>query len=438
MPAQLRHKTISWCGGVGNPYARAVIVSAGDRVSQAAGDRRRRQLWGEGIDLFRLAQGGVLPVPVAETNLLRIGRNVGLPESVIHQTMTSARRRADLEGPRRPADRQDYLRDRYDAQERILLTWQQANTSGRLSPVELRALLGFVSIGLRAGKARLYVSCRQLAEETGLSRSTVHRVTVKRLQGWIRCVDRGSARTGQPALWQFTPRTGESAHARDRPEVSLCRQMPDCPNLRALEKPVPHAGSLAAPNSGAWGRGSTKWLIYVELLSSDQPLRTVDIADRVRVSPGHVRRILAQLRDSSLVVTTDHLHEAVPPTQAQKDELCTDSELRRRKRHEQERVVYQRFLNNREDRKAAHHQAAQVVDRKDSAADELQTATVAPVHATFRGRPGSGAGGSSSWVAGDSLSPAPEPASSCMPTPRSAVSTSPPPPPPYGRRPPRS
>jgi len=174
----------------------------------------------------------------------------------------------------------------------------QAEWTARTSANDLRVLAGFRAIALKLGRVRFTASYRQIAEEAGVSVSSVHSALKRGLQGFVQQVRRGSrVEVENSTEWLLVARTRLTNSSAFRYGEES----------RVFGKRV----STDQPDHDLWHRWPFGWRVY--LLLGDEGLRAREIAEITGRPPETIRRILCRLRDLQLAVRLDGEWKANPP-----------------------------------------------------------------------------------------------------------------------------
>ena len=202
--------------------------------------------------------------------------------------------------PRFPVSRAP-LYNRNDATVATIMWWEaveKAPWTTRSSANDLRVLSAFGILSLRQGKVRFSASYRQIAEEAGISVSTVHSSLRRGLKGFVRRVQKGGRFETTSSVWQLIPKGGAKS------EQGLC---PEQASLM-FGKRTP----ISRPDHDLWGQWPNGWRIYTLLMHERLSARQVSMILGRPVRS--VRRMLNRLRDRQLARRgPDGLWTALPP-----------------------------------------------------------------------------------------------------------------------------
>lgn len=320
----------------GTRYGLAALTGELRRLDLAASSGAHDQLFRSAAAIGGLIGGGELEEVHATAKLIAKGLAIGRMRSEVERTVAAGVRRG-LETPRVPRREGTMLRTRTDAVEQILEWWQGLQGKpwrGARAATLLRILTGVARVALRAGKVRLTISTRQISEAAGVSVSTVE----ARRPDWerhVRRISTGSPFTTAAAMYQLDP----PAHHRNKSETPL-------PAIADCSDPVRGEVSLVNPAHNYWHKAAGQWWLYCLLLAADSTVTAGELAAATGISVGSVRRTLARFRDDGVAVRDDDDGWELRPDR-DPDRLDRESEDfrgQRVRRHQAERMVHRRFL----------------------------------------------------------------------------------------------
>ena len=191
--------------------------------------------------------------------------------------------------PRTPGSRRTNY-NRNDATVATIMWWEavgQAAWTERSSANDLRVLAAFGILSLRQGKVRFPASYRQIAEEAGISVSTVHSSLRRGLKGFVRLVQKGGRFETTSSVWQLILKGGAKS------EQGLC---PEQATLM-FGKRTP----ISRPDHDLWSQWPNGWRIYTLLMHERLTPRQISMILGRPVRS--VRRMLNRLRDRQLSAT---------------------------------------------------------------------------------------------------------------------------------------
>jgi DNA-binding transcriptional regulator YhcF (GntR family) len=215
---------------------------------------------------------------------------------------------------------------------------------------DLRVLVALVMISLHAGKLRVGVSYRQIAERSGVSLGTVVRA-LGALEGtWIRRTHLGSRhrRADRSVFQMLAPSdwlevfSATDEHAGGTPDGKGRH----CSLLAVDSKRL--GEGLRDPGHPVWKRRSTAWRMWHVLCDETSPVNAATLARTIDAAPRTVWRNLSWLASNGLVVGEEGSWSAVPSATAVQlvEHLEPQRELVR-ERHRIEREQHRVWLAER-------------------------------------------------------------------------------------------
>ena len=267
----------------GSPYGRAALMSAIADMAEAT--ERSHGLFRNSAAMGNLIAGGQLEERMVVGELLRAADARGMNHRHAERTVERGIKRGK-QTPRTPTRSRLYTRT--DAIGAVAEWWEavdRAECTERSSATDLRILAGFGLIALRLGKIRFSASYRQIAEEAGVSVSSVNAALDRGLHGFVRRLRSGSRVQASSSEWLLVTRTrfANSSAFRYGEES------------RVFAKRVP----LDRPDHDLWHRWPNGWRIYSTLLM-DEGLTALSVSEITGLRPETVRRIINRLRDQQL------------------------------------------------------------------------------------------------------------------------------------------
>jgi len=267
----------------GTPYGTAALNAALEDFAEVT--ERSHGLFRISASMGNLIASGQLNERYVTAALLDVARDRGMDLRKAERTMQRGidRGRATPRSPRRAA-----IYNRNDATV-ALVEWCEAVGRGewteRSSGTDLRVLAGFGLIAKKVGKLRFSASHRQIAEEAGVSVSSVRCALRRGLHGYVFRVNYGNRVQGTASKWQLVTK---QARTNDH-SLSLGEE----------QRLVAGARALDLPDHAQWDRWPNGWRVY-NLLQSDEGMTVSVISEITGRPPGSVRRILNVLRDRQL------------------------------------------------------------------------------------------------------------------------------------------
>ena len=276
------HRRIARTAG-NTPYGEAALESAIQYMAEVT--ERSHGLFRHSCAMGNLIAGDQLEERFVTTALMDVARARGMNSRHAERTIVRGLDRGKRT-PRTPPRSRLYTRtDAIGAVAEWWETVERAEWTGRSSATDLRVLAGFGLIALRLGKIRFTASYRQLAEEAGVSVSSVNAALNRGLLGFVRRERSGSRIQASSSEWRLVARTrfANSSAFRYGEES------------RVFGKRVP----LDRPDHDLWHRWPNGWRIYSSLLMGEG-LSALAISEITGRPPETVRRILNRLRNQQL------------------------------------------------------------------------------------------------------------------------------------------
>ncbi|MBA2365815.1 MAG: hypothetical protein H0V77_05120 [Actinobacteria bacterium] len=282
----------------GTPYGIAAFSGALEDLADAS--ERSHTLFRVSARAGNLLGAGELfKESYIETALLNMARTRGMDDLKARRTIERGLERG--KSTPRGAPNRPRIYARSDATAAVVAWWESVNLgewTARTSATDLRVLAGFNLIARRLGRVRFTASYRQIAEDAGVSVSSVHSALERGLQGFVHQVRRGSrVEVEHSTEWLLVARTRLTNSSAFRYGEEL----------RVFGKRV----STDQPDHDLWHRWPFGWRVY--LLLGDEGLQARDIAEITGRPPETIRRILCRLRDLQLAVRDDGEWKANPP-----------------------------------------------------------------------------------------------------------------------------
>lgn len=309
-------------------YGQAVLSSEVDRITQAPETTRHKTILDCSRRVGRYVAGGEIAYDWALPTLVRAGMTHGFARSDVEKHVRHGLAYG-MRQPRRAPEGGTILAGRADVIEWIATRWLPAVHTdpafrSSVGATTQRILVGVARVACHAGKLRLELSQRQLAEAAGVDRRTIasHHPA---LSPYLRLVRRGSRQTGQPACWQMT-----------LPAMSHECPIPEgCPTGDPVWS-IP--ATTPDPAADALHRRSGDWRVLA-LLDRDDSQPAKALAEATGLTRSTIHRILKRLAAQGLAARKEDGWLATGAALPAGDRPWAEQ---RKQRHEAERKRYKK------------------------------------------------------------------------------------------------
>lgn len=343
----------------GSTFGHAVMRSEEGRCRNAPRGARHKTLFSCACRIGELVAGGEIDIEYARAFLLSVGRglkpdDIGSIERAIKAGLAKGSRT-----PRRAGGAAPFIQTASDAR---IAVWGFANAAlsvqtcwaSRTGGTDQRVLLALCMMSLNAGKSRLGVSVRQVAEYAGVGVATAHR-SLGRLEGrWVRRTHVGDRRASKDrSTYQLLLRQSYTdlmlgcAELEQEPEALRAGKGRQCSvDARSEWKPATMplgnlTGGLGAPGFAVWRRRSNAWRLWVALRASDERVTASMLAKALGMRLRTVYSNLLWLADAGMADQDLGRWWALSPAE---EEVAADLELPspelRRQRHRIDRAEH--------------------------------------------------------------------------------------------------